>query len=187
MTDYFILFLAWSFYLASHSLLASPFAKEKVNISAQNYRIFYSLVSIAGLVLLIYLMAVTKVKYFYSPSDGVRYVGMVVSSWGVILIMSAFKQISLKTFLGLREDKRNELVTSGIHGRMRHPIYTGTILILTGMFIAVPSVSVLTSTITIFIYLPIGIYLEEKKLIDEFGEAYLEYKRGVSCIIPGFI
>ncbi|MFY0599584.1 MAG: isoprenylcysteine carboxylmethyltransferase family protein [Cyclobacteriaceae bacterium] len=185
MIDYIVLFLAWSIYLFLHSTLASSKVKQLQPFSAKHYRLLYSIISTLGLILLVYLMALVDPHYFYAPTDSVRYVGMVLSSWGVILIIGSFRNISTKSFLGLKEEKENRLVRTGLHSRMRHPIYTGTILLLVGMFVAVPSATVLVSTATIFLYLPIGIYLEEKKLIEEFGDDYLKYKREVKSLFPG--
>ncbi|MFT6214861.1 MAG: protein-S-isoprenylcysteine O-methyltransferase Ste14 [Roseivirga sp.] len=36
----------------------------------------------------------------------------------------------------------------------------------------------------LLIYLPIGIYLEEKKLIQTYGKAYIKYKEEVPALIP---
>lgn len=187
MTDYIVLFLGWSFYLFIHSFLASNEIKKEVGWSEKNYRLFYSILSVIGLFVLLYLMAIAPPKYFYVPNDAIKYVGMVLASWGVIIIMRAFKQLSIKEFIGLRSPQDSELITTGLHGRMRHPIYTGTILLILGMFVSVPSWSVMTCAIAIFIYLPIGIHYEEKKLIAHFGDEYLKYKKEVACIIPGLI
>lgn len=161
--------------------------KKALPFSGRQYRLFYSSVSVLGLIGLVYFMAFTDPYHFYLPTDFVKYVGMVTGSWGVILIMGSFKKISTKSFLGLAQEEEVSLVTTGLHGRMRHPIYTGTILLMLGMFVSVPSASVLMAVLSIFIYLPIGIYLEEKKLIIEFGEQYLKYKEEVKAIIPGLI
>ncbi|MEM6397138.1 MAG: hypothetical protein AAF741_12385 [Bacteroidota bacterium] len=34
-------------------------------------------------------------------------------------------------------------------------------------------------------YIPIGIHLEERKLVIEFGEAYRKYQQEVKRLIPG--
>ncbi len=133
---------------------------------------------------LLYMMAIIPPQYLYPVTQFAKYLGMVLASWGVILIIASFRQISLSAFLGLRKESDTGLVTTGLHAHMRHPIYTGTILLFLGMFISVPSLSVLTATIAVFLYLPLGIYWEEQKLIDTYGEEYLEYKKSVKAIVP---
>jgi protein-S-isoprenylcysteine O-methyltransferase Ste14 len=42
----------------------------------------------------------------------------------------------------------------------------------------------LTSAVAVTIYLFIGIYFEEKKLIEVFGEKYEKYQQDVPMLIP---
>ena len=91
---------------------------------------------------------------------------------------------------GLRELFENkmsdELMTSGIHKMVRHPLYTGTFIFIWGLFILYPYVSTLITDIIITVYTLIGLHFEEKKLESQFGEKYLEYKNHVPMLIPKF-
>ncbi|MEP4533811.1 MAG: isoprenylcysteine carboxylmethyltransferase family protein [Cyclobacteriaceae bacterium] len=187
MIDYLELILAWILYLASHSFLASAWLKSRTPISARWYRLLYSLIATAGLLGLVYLMALIPPIWIYDLTPFLKFTGMIAASWGVIIVIASFRQISMKAFLGLKKGNQEELVTTGLHGSVRHPIYSGTILIMLGMFISVPSLAVLLTVLVIFAYLPIGIYFEEKKLIDVFGQEYLDYKEKVKAIIPGVL
>jgi protein-S-isoprenylcysteine O-methyltransferase Ste14 len=91
---------------------------------------------------------------------------------------------SLKKFLGLSKKEESELQIKGILKYVRHPIYCGTILIIIGYWFFNPTIATTVTCITTFLYLPIGILLEEKSLIREFGETYLNYKRKVPALIP---
>lgn len=185
---YLILILAWSIYLALHSWLASQRVKNAVQQSApflyRRYRFLYSLFSTAGLFALLVLMAASQPIYLLAKSTSLQYIGMVLASWGVILVILSFRQLSGSAFLGLKPQVPSRLITTGIHGYVRHPIYSGTILVLVGMWFYIPTDSVLISIVVIFAYLPVGIYLEEQKLIAEYGEAYREYQRKVKALVP---
>jgi len=76
------------------------------------------------------------------------------------------------------------LKTTGIQAKIRHPLYSGTLLIFIGYFIFNPQLTNLIMLLSLFIYLPVGIRLEEKKLIDTFGEDYLRYKEKTPSLIP---
>jgi protein-S-isoprenylcysteine O-methyltransferase Ste14 len=52
------------------------------------------------------------------------------------------------------------------------------------MFVTDASTRSLTSAIAITIYLFVGIYFEEKKLIEVFGEKYKKYQHDVPMLIP---
>jgi protein-S-isoprenylcysteine O-methyltransferase Ste14 len=67
---------------------------------------------------------------------------------------------------------------------MRHPIYFGILIFVWGMFVTDASTRSLTSAIAITIYLFVGIYFEEKKLIEVFGEKYKKYQHDVPMLIP---
>ena len=84
----------------------------------------------------------------------------------------------------MEEDSRGRLKIKGILTYVRHPIYSGTILIILGYLLYIPKLSSLIITLVVFIYLAIGIYFEEKKLKSEVGQQYLDYKRNVPSIIP---
>lgn len=109
---------------------------------------------------------------------------MILASWGVIILVVSFRHISGLAFLGLRKEINQGLVQEGLHGYMRHPIYTGTILVLIGLFGYHPTDIILLTDLVVLAYLPFGIRWEERKLIDEFGEEYLEYKKNVPALIP---
>jgi protein-S-isoprenylcysteine O-methyltransferase Ste14 len=55
---------------------------------------------------------------------------------------------------------------------------------LIGALMYFPNYSTLIFVITTFIYLPIGVSLEENKLVDEFGEQYLQYRKEVKMLVP---
>jgi len=100
----------------------------------------------------------------------------------------SFQCYNLREFLGIKFKgsgyKKNELVENGILRYIRHPHYAGTILIVLGYVLFIPEYTSLLNATCIFLYLAIGIKLEENKLIKEFGEAYLRYIKRVPMLIP---
>lgn len=187
--EYLLIGGGWAVYLGLHSILASNHVKQRVALYVpglfQVYRLVYSLLSGLGMLFMLYLMAITPSQYLFEPSGPLRYVAMVLTSWGVILVMVSFRHISGLAFLGLKKNQNRHLVREGVHRYLRHPLYAGTILVLLGMVLYVPTDLVIVSVVVNLIYLPLGIHLEEQKLIREYGDAYLEYKREVKAIIPG--
>ena len=84
------------------------------------------------------------------------------------------------------EQGANELYIAGLHRYVRHPLYLGTFIFIWGLWIVVPTLSLLIANAIITIYTLIAIPLEEKKLIKEFGDAYKRYTETVPRIIPRF-
>lgn len=189
MKEYGLLIVGWAFYLSMHSLLAANGVKQKAQalVSKKVYRFVYSLFSLVGLLVLFMYAGTLDQAVLYQQHQGLRYGGLVLTTYGVIIIRLAFKQYSLKEFVGLGEQQTEQpLQTSGILSRVRHPLYSGTILLLIGYVLFSPKITTLVSVCCILTYLPIGIWLEERKLIAQYGDAYRQYKARVPMLIPRF-
>ena len=72
------------------------------------------------------------------------------------------------------------LVTTGIHGRTRNPIYLGLFLLYGGIGVAARSPWILILTLPLAITIRYGVVArEEVYLTRRFGDAYLDYKARV--------
>jgi protein-S-isoprenylcysteine O-methyltransferase Ste14 len=72
------------------------------------------------------------------------------------------------------------LVTSGIHGWSRNPIYVGMFLLYAGIGIAARSPWILIFTLPIAITIRYGVVAREEAYLERrFGDAYRDYKSRV--------
>ncbi len=78
----------------------------------------------------------------------------------------------------------HELKINGIHRYVRHPLYTGTILVVWGFYFLYPYLNNLIAVVLLTLYVIIGIRFEEKKLIAEFENQYLNYMKDVPALVP---
>ena len=80
--------------------------------------------------------------------------------------------------------EESELENQRIYSVLRHPTYFGVILIaLSGLFIRFSLYSIV-SFLSVFIGLYIHILaVEEKELIERFGDAFLEYRKKVPALL----
>jgi protein-S-isoprenylcysteine O-methyltransferase Ste14 len=69
---------------------------------------------------------------------------------------------------------------------VRHPLYLGTFLFIWGWFMVYPAVSFLICNSIITIYTLIALRFEERKLIREYGNDYIQYRKKVPSLIPRF-
>ena len=74
-----------------------------------------------------------------------------------------------------------ELDTSGILGITRHPWYLATMLLI---WARPMDVSAIIVNVILTSYLIVGTYLEEQKLVREFGEINRNYQNNVSMLVP---
>lgn len=78
------------------------------------------------------------------------------------------------------------LQQNGLHKLVRHPLYFGTLLFVWGLLVMFPLLSNFIAAIVLTVYVIIGIQLEEKKLLLEYGDEYVEYSKKVPKLIPKF-
>ncbi len=80
--------------------------------------------------------------------------------------------------------KGHELITVGPYSHIRHPLYTAII----GIGLAFALVTANWLFVVMAVWIAVGLALripkEERMLIDEFGERYLEYRRHTGGLIP---
>lgn len=76
-----------------------------------------------------------------------------------------------------------ELVTTGLHARMRHPIYIAHLLNLAGWSVGSGLVvSFVLLAISAFLTFPLMIWIEEHELEQRFGSSYHQYRKKVPLI-----
>jgi protein-S-isoprenylcysteine O-methyltransferase Ste14 len=106
--------------------------------------------------------------------------GFVPLLLGIVINLYADKALHLANTTVKPFEESNTLVTKGVYSFSRHPMYLGFVLILIGVGILLGS---LTSWITIPIFVVlmevVFIRVEEHMLEEEFGQAWLAYKKKV--------
>jgi len=185
--EYFYYCCLWITYFVIHSVLATDGSKNiasNLGIGSGSYRVLYVVISTGGLLGVLLYGALIPEEFFMAPSRVLKFVGLVLASVGVFVIKLAFKEYSLSGFLGVKKELNLELKTSGILNHIRHPLYTATILLIVGFVLFNPKWTSVVMLLSTAGYLVVGIYLEEKKLINLFGDRYLEYKKRVPGLVP---
>lgn len=185
--DYWLLAIFWLIYFVVHSMMAANGVKSFFERILKNgfrfYRIVYSMIASIGLISLLVFNASIPPVILFESKGLIRYLSLMLPTLGVIVISRAFREYRLIAFLGLKQES-SEFMRTGILQHVRHPIYSGTILVVIGFFLFNPTYATLLSVGSILVYLPVGIYLEEKKLIRQFGAQYLSYKKDVPSVFP---
>ena len=187
---HYILIIYWTAYYVLHSVLAATsvkiFLKEKYTLH-RYYRLIYTIV------VTILLAFILWYQYsFYSPLLWtipfleIPAILLLIIPGGLIAFISIKKYFVLLSGIRAVYQKApvHELKIDGIHRYMRHPLYTGTIMVVWGFFFLFPYLNNLVAVILLTVYVIVGIRFEEKKLIEEFGSQYLDYIKSVPALIP---
>jgi len=189
--------LSLTAYGGLHSLLASRRFKaaleQRYGAGAMRWhRLIFSI--LGGLTFLPPLALV-----IWLPDRVIYAVPYPVSSWfrllqliGLVGVAYGVLQTGFFNFIGLNSaldpavlQQPPRLVTTGLYRLVRHPLYTCTLLFIW----ASPTMSwnSLGLNIGITAYFIVGSIFEEQKLLDEFGEAYADYRRRTPAFLPKLI
>lgn len=192
---YWILALFWIIYCVLHSGLITNtvtlFLKQKFGDKYRYYRIFYNIFAIITLIpVVIYTYSIRQSPFFHWEGYllPIRYV---LLATGLLILYDGSRHYDMLTFLGVKQigekvthnliNTSGKIDSTGILGMIRHPFYSASILIL---WINNLDVSILIVNLILSLYLIIGTFLEERKLIREFGDEYSDYQKRVSMLFP---
>ena len=81
--------------------------------------------------------------------------------------------------------ENHELITRGPYARVRHPIYSGLLLMVLGTAVESARPRGFVMLAFVFVTLAIKARLEEAFMIRHFPEAYPQYRHRVKALIPG--
>jgi protein-S-isoprenylcysteine O-methyltransferase Ste14 len=145
----------------------------------------------SNLIVLISWIAIFSVPIVFAKMgiallpDWVYYIGIAVMLAGI-----AFRQYAIavlgRYFSGvIGVQKEQKVVESGPYRLIRHPSYTGVLIFLAGIGLALQSWAAILVNVSIFaIAYGYRIFVEEKVLISELGNSYVEYMKRTKRIIP---
>jgi methanethiol S-methyltransferase len=194
--DYLFVLFLWTGYVALHSyLISTRFTNLMIRMLKEYYafyRLFYVLLSFILLIPLLNYSGQIDDKViitYESPYSIIRY----ILTWASLLMFfyAFFFNYDSLSFFGIRQIMhfRKEVKTNpseaikknGLLGIMRHPMYLALLIYIwcqTFRMIDIYVNALLT------VYVIIGTILEEKKLVLEFGDAYVKYQKEVPMLIP---
>lgn len=191
--QYIYLTLAWIAFFFFHSLLADlsvkAFFYQLLPQLKKTYRLFYNAFATISLILVTYFHFQQVSQEVFTASVWSKIVAVVIILLGGWVLRLAFKNYDTQEFIGFRQQQEakevhHHLNIQGVNAQVRHPIYSGALLIFVGVFSYQPTVVNLLLLGIVWLYVFIGIYLEERKLVKAFGQKYLDYQKEVKMLIP---
>jgi methanethiol S-methyltransferase len=180
-------------YFALHSILASRRVKDFLMaklLHQRYYRLVFNGLSVLLLLPLAWLFFSMKKTVVCDYLLQVPLAGWLMVAAGVVLILLAFRGYDLAEFTGIFQIRsghppmHDTLNTGGLNAKVRHPLYLGILLVVWGWFVISPTDAVLLLAVLTSFYTYFGATLEERKLAQQFGEAYRSYQREVPMLLP---
>ena len=162
------------------------------------YRFLYNAVSTVTAALAFFLIARVPDRVLWQGPLWFRWCCHAVQLGGLVFGTRAFEHLDTGEFLGVRQVWRyatrgevagnleglteKELVTTGVYGIVRHPMYLAGIIIFT----LEPNITRngLTVTLLADCYFLFGAFIEERRFLRIFGDQYREYMNRVPRLVP---
>lgn len=119
-------------------------------------------------------------------STTVQVTGTVLAVVGVLLTFVTQLAMGTNWRIGVDENERTDLVTTGPFGLVRNPIFTAMAITGLGLALMVPNIVALTGVALLLVALHLQVrVVEEPYLRDVHGGAYARYTASTSRFLPG--
>jgi protein-S-isoprenylcysteine O-methyltransferase Ste14 len=162
------------------------------------YRAFYNAVSFFTGIIALSIIARIPDRAIWTAPVWPRWMMHVIQVAGLAFGSLSFEYLDTWEFMGFKQVWRyltrrevagniegltdKELVTAGVYGIVRHPMYLAGIIIFT--FNPRITVNSLTITVLADLYFLLGVFIEERRFLRIFGDQYRMYMKRVPRLIP---
>jgi protein-S-isoprenylcysteine O-methyltransferase Ste14 len=191
--SFWLILLAVLGYGLLHSILASTRVKAQARRSFgskfdQWYRLAYNFIAIITLLPILLLPVLLIDQEIYRIPYPWILLTLAIQLLAVIALVVGLKHTGITSFIGLRQPLLPEdtspprMVTDGLYRYVRHPLYTAGLVII--WLIPLMTYNLLALILGLTIYIFVGAYFEERKLLLEFGDAYAEYRQRTPMLVP---
>jgi len=188
-----LILIAMAVWGGIHSLLASHAAKDLAqrwfgDMAERGYRLGYNLFSIVTFLPVLVLVVVLPDRVLYSIPFPWLVLTLAIQAAALLALLAGVGQTGVSRFLGFEQllERRAEgqasMIVDGLYRWVRHPLYTAGLIFI--WLLPVMTLNILALNIGSSAYLVIGALFEERRLVREFGEAYVTYRQQTPMLIP---
>jgi len=179
-----------------HSLLASLLVKQLARRMFGSgvdrwYRVVYNVIAVITLLLIFVLPLILPDRLIYIIPFPWVLITAFMQGISLVLLLIGLYQTGVGTFLGISQLFGKSvslfpgaLITNGLYRYVRHPLYTAGLLFI--WLSPILTVNLIGFFFAITVYIVIGAYFEERRLLQEYGEKYRQYQKVTPFLIPRF-
>ena len=134
----------------------------------------------------VFVLRQTLLAVEFGPPGWLGWPALLCFVAAVVVEVQCRKHLTLRTLIGIPElsSTPTPLLDQGIYARLRHPRY---VVVILGVF----ALALFTNYLALYLLCPLaclvlyGITLmEERELVERFGEAYEQYQQRVPRFVP---
>ena len=162
------------------------------------YRAVYNAVSFITAITAFSFIRQVPDQQLWTAPVWLRWIMNIIQISGLVFGSLSFKYLDAGEFLGIKQVRRylwrrevagniegltdKDLVTTGVYGIVRHPLYVAGIVIFT----CDPHFTVNSLIVTVLadLYFLFGMFIEERRFLRMYGDQCREYMKRVPRMVP---
>lgn len=121
---------------------------------------------------------------FVEHTNTIGLIGLSLAAIGAGVALWSRIMLGKNWSLAVQQKEDHELIKTGPYKIVRHPIYSGLLILFIGHGLIVGDYRAILAVIIVFISFWLKLKKEEAVLTHAFGERYLRYKKETKAIIP---
>lgn len=155
----------------------------RLGLDRRAYRLLYSILAMASTIAWLgYVHALPDAPLYTVHGLG-RWILVALQFAGLCLVIASLRAFNVRAFLGLTavEGKCDPFHEEGVYRWVRHPMYTGFMMLLLAS--PVQTVNSLNLALCVCLYFVVGSRFEEQRMLREHAE-YADYRKRVPAFLP---
>jgi protein-S-isoprenylcysteine O-methyltransferase Ste14 len=173
-------------WLGSEIILARTKRSQSTDMRFDKSSLRVLLVTISIAVNFGILFSFQRIGYFGNGSRIFPIAGLILIVCGLLVRWFAIFSLKHQFTVDVSISKDHRIIRKGIYRFVRHPAYAGSLLSFLGLALCCSNyLSMLIIFVPICLAFLYRIHVEEKALIDNFGDEYVNYCASTKRLIPG--
>jgi protein-S-isoprenylcysteine O-methyltransferase Ste14 len=133
------------------------------------------------------LLGVPELARTHSGLVVLRWTASLVSVVCLLVTIGCWRRMGKNWRMSIVPDRTTELVTDGLYARIRHPIYTFSVLLMLCSVAVVPTIPMAAVAIVHTALMILKAHNEERFLLRTYGERYADYCRRTGRFFPRLV
>jgi protein-S-isoprenylcysteine O-methyltransferase Ste14 len=112
--------------------------------------------------------------------------GLALAVIGLVVVLLAQSAMGASWRIGVDDSESTDLVTTGLFGRLRNPVFTGMVAVSAGVVLMAPTPIAVLATVALVVAVQIQVrVVEEPYLRRVHGQDFARYAAGAGRFLPG--